>query len=193
MLSENINITSNNNLFSNVDIDKKDEITLGKKTLNFGKIKTFNVQVPEGIRNGEKIRLVGQGKPGKNGGRNGDLFLKINIEGQNKFKINGYDLQTDLLLTPWEAALGTRTKVKSIDEESNIYIPKGIQSGEKLKIPGKGYKKGKGKRGDLIAEVKIVVPKTLSEEEKKIFEKLNKISTFDPRNTKKQAKKSNNG
>ena len=158
-----------------------------------GKIKTFNVQVPEGIRNGEKIRLVGQGKPGKNGGRNGDLFLKININDKGKFIIDGYDLHTDLLLTPWEAALGTRTRVKSIDDESTIYIPKGIQTGEKLKIPGKGYKNGNGGRGDLVAEVKIVVPKTLSEEEKKIFEKLNKISTFDPRNTKKQAKKSNNG
>ena len=149
------------------------------------KIKTYNVQVPEGIKDGEKIRLIGQGKQGKNGGRNGDLYLKININQQSKYKIKGDDLQTDLLLTPWEAALGTRTKIKSIDDEATVYIPKGIQSGEKLRIPGKGYKNSDGGRGDLIAKVKIVVPKELTDEEKKIFEKLNKISTFDPRNIKK--------
>ena len=149
-----------------------------------GRIKTFNVHVPEGIRNGEKIRLVGQGKQGKNGGKRGDLFLKININDKGKFKIKGYDLYTDLLLTPWEAALGTRTNVKSIDDESTIYIPKGIQTGEKLRIPGKGYKDGNGGRGDLIAEVKVVVPKQLTNEEKEMFEKLNKISSFNPRNTK---------
>ena len=150
-----------------------------------GKIKTFNVQVPEGIKNGEKIRLVGQGKQGENGGKNGDLFLTININEKGKFKIQGDDLQTELLITPWEAALGTRTTIKSIDDEAIVYIPKGIQSGEKLRIPGKGYKDGQGGRGDLIAEIKIVVPKSLSDEEKEIYEKLNKISTFNPRNNKK--------
>lgn len=150
-----------------------------------GKIKTFNVSVPEGIRNGEKIRLIGQGKQGKNGGRNGDLFLKININKQSKFKIEGYDLHTDLLLTPWEAALGTRTEVQSIDDEATVYIPQGIQTGEKIRIPGKGYKDGKGGRGDLVAEIKVVVPKKLTDEEKKIYEQLNKVSTFNPRNTKK--------
>ena len=161
-------------------MDKK----ISLKTPN-GNIKTFNVKVPEGIRNGERIRLVGQGKQGKNGGKNGDLFLKININEKGKFKIKGYDLHTELLLTPWEAALGTRTKVHSIDDEMAVYIPQGIQSGEKIRIPGKGYKNGQGGRGDLVAEIKIVVPKKLTEEEKKMFEKLDHISTFDPRNPKK--------
>ena len=160
--------------------DKK----ISLKTPN-GKIRTFNVKVPEGIRNGEKIRLVGQGKQGKNGGKNGDLFLKININEQGKFKIKGYDLYTDLLITPWEAALGTRTSVQSIDDEATVYIPKGIQSGERIRIPGKGYKNGQGNRGDLVAEIKIVVPKDLSAEETEIYKKLNEVSTFNPRNTKK--------
>ena len=71
---------------------------------------------------------------------------------------------------------------RSIDDETKIYIPQGIQSGEKIRIPRKGYKDTKGNRGDLIAEIKIVVPKKLTEEEKKLFEKLNKISKFNPRN-----------
>lgn len=148
-----------------------------------GKIKTFSVDVPAGIRNGEKIRLIGQGRQGQNGGKNGDLLIKVNIEDSNRFKLKGYDLYTDLLLTPWEAALGTKTDVNGIDEYSRVYIPQGTQSGEKITIPERGYKIGNGARGDLIAEVKIMVPKNLSQEEKAEFEKLNEISRFNPRNS----------
>ncbi len=150
-----------------------------------GKIKNLVVTIPQGIQNGEKLRLIGQGKPGENGGKNGDLLIKINIEDSKPFKLKGCDLYTDLLLTPWEAALGARANVTSIDDETKIYIPQGIQSGERIKIPGKGYKDGNGARGDLIAEIKVVVPKQLSEQEKVMFEKLNEISNFNPRNEKK--------
>ncbi|MCI8654718.1 MAG: J domain-containing protein [Clostridia bacterium] len=147
-----------------------------------GNIKTFSVDVPAGIRDGEKIRLIGQGKRGENGGNNGDLLIKVNIEDSNRFKLRGYDLYTDLLLTPWEAALGTKAEINGIDEYSQVYIPQGTQSGERIKIPERGYKIGNGARGNLIAEVKIMVPKKLSQEEKKEFEKLNEISRFNPRN-----------
>ena len=146
-----------------------------------GKLKTFTVSIPKGIRNGEKIRLIGQGKKGKNGGKNGDLFIKINIKDDHKFRLQGCDIYTDLLLTPWEAALGTRANVETIDDETKVYIPQGIQSGEKIRIPGKGYQEGNGQRGDLIAEVKVMVPKQLTKEEKTMFEKLNEISNFNPR------------
>lgn len=148
-----------------------------------GNMKTFSVSIPEGIRDGEKIRLLGQGKPGKNGAKNGDLFIKINIQNDKEFKLKGYDIYTDLMVTPSEAALGTRVTVKSIDDETKVYIPQGIESGEKIRIPGKGYKTGKGTRGDLVAEVKIMVPKKLSNQEIEIYKKLNEISNFNPRNT----------
>ena len=146
-----------------------------------GKMKSFSVKVPAGIRESEKIRLIGQGKAGKNGAKNGDLFIKIHIDEKENIKLKGCDIYTNLFLTPWEAALGTKTKINGIDETSTIYIPQGIQSGEKLTIPGKGYKDGKGGRGDLIAEVKVMVPKKLSSEEKEIFEKLKEISKVNPR------------
>lgn len=158
------------------------EKMISLKTME-GKIKNIVVAIPQGIKNGEKIRLIGQGKPGENGGKSGDLLIKINIEDSKPFKLKGNDLYTDLLLTPWEAALGARTNVNSIDEETKIYIPQGIQSGERIKIPGKGYKDGNGMRGDLIAEIKVVVPKKLTEQERKMFEKLNEISKFNPRNS----------
>ena len=148
-----------------------------------GKIKTFTVNIPAGIRNGEKIRLIGQGKEGINGGKNGDLLIKVKIENSNIFKLQGYDLYTDLLITPYEAALGTRVDVNTIDENSQIYVPKGTQSGEKITIPQKGYKIGNGARGDLIAEIKIALPKNLSEEEIDLYKKLKEISRFNPRNT----------
>ena len=157
-------------------LDKK----ISLRTVDGG-MKNFTVTIPEGIRDGEKIRLIGQGKPGENGGKSGDLFLKINIVQDKKFKLQGTDIYTDLLLTPWEAALGTRASVQSVDEETKVYIPQGIQSGEKIRIPGKGYKDTNGTRGDLVAEVKVMVPKKLTKQEKIMFEKLNEISNFNPR------------
>lgn len=157
-------------------IDKK----ISLRTVE-GKMKNFSIKVPAGIRENEKIRLIGQGKTGKNGAKNGDLFIKIHIDEKENLKLKGCDIYTNLFLTPWEAALGTRTKINGIDETSTIYIPKGIQSGEKITIEGKGYKDGKGSRGNLIAEVKVMVPKKLTSEEKEIFEKLKEISNFNPR------------
>lgn len=146
-----------------------------------GKVKKFTVKIPEGIRNGEKIRLIGLGKPGKDGGKSGDLLIKIKIENNQKFKLKGYDIYTDLFLTPWEAALGTRVNVETIDDETKVYIPQGIQSGEIIRIPNKGYKASKDTRGDLIAEVKVMVPKKLTDQERETFKQLNEISKFNPR------------
>ena len=137
-----------------------------------GQPKNLTLKIPQGIRDGEKIRLIGQGKPGRDGGKSGDLLIKVKVKDDNKFKLKGCDLYTDLLLTPWEAALGTRAIVQSIDDETKVYIPQGIQSGEKIRIPNKGYQSSKTTRGDLVAEIKIVVPKQLTQQEEKIFKKL---------------------
>lgn len=147
-----------------------------------GKMKTFSINIPAGIRKNEKIRLIGQGKKGENGGKNGDLLIKVNIQNTNKYTLKGYDLYTDLLLTPWEAALGTKVRLETIDDSMSVFIPKGICSGEIIKVSGKGYKDGKGGRGDLIAEIKIVVPKELTKEEERLFRDLKEISKFEPRN-----------
>lgn len=156
--------------------DKK----LALKTVD-GKMKTFSIKIPEGIKNGEKIRLIGQGKEGKNDGKNGDLLIKIIIEDDKLFKLENDDLYTELLITPWEAALGTRVSIRSIEEEAKVYIPQGTQTGERLKIPNKGYKNESGERGDLIAEIKIVVPKNLTDEEIELYNKLKDVSKFNPR------------
>ena len=148
-----------------------------------GKLKTFTIKIPAGIRNGEKVRLIGQGKKGENGGKNGDLLIRINIKDDKKFSLRGIDIYTDLKIAPWEAVLGTKVSVDTIGETIFLHIPKGIESGEKIKIPGKGYKDGKGGRGELIAEVKIMIPKVLTNEEIDFFEKLNQVSKFNPRSS----------
>ena len=154
------------------------EITF--KTIDGGN-KKINVKIPAGIRNKEKIRLIGQGKQGKNGGKNGDLFIKIEIKNTAGLKLEGVDIYTDLLISPWESALSTKVKVHGIDEEIEVDIPKGIQSGEKVILQNKGYKDGKGGRGDLVAVVKIMMPQTVSDEEIKLLKKLKEISKFNPR------------
>ena len=156
------------------------EKKIALRTLD-GKMKNFNIKIPVGIRNGEKIRLMGQGRPGENGGKPGDLLIKIQIENNNKQRLEGYDIYTNLYLTPWEAALGTKVNLNSIDEEVSIYVPKGIQSGETVRINGKGYHNGKAGRGDLVAQVEIMVPKGMTEEEQKLFEQLQQISKYNPR------------
>lgn len=169
-----------------IDISIEDGFYGAKKQISLrtveGKMKKFEVKIPAGIRENEKVRLLGQGKLGSNGGKNGDLFINIHIKDNEKFKIKGYDLYTDLLLTPWEAALGTRANVKGIDDEASVYIPQGIQSGEKITIPNKGYKDAKGGRGNLVAQVKVMVPKKLTDDEKEIYTKLKEVSSFNPRN-----------
>ena len=136
-----------------------------------GKMKTFTIKIPAGIRNREKIRLIGQGKKGENGGKNGDLLIKINIKNDKKFKLNGIDIYTDLYITPWEAILGTKVSIETIGETIFLHIPQ-----------GEGYKDGKGGRGELIAEVKIMIPKKPTKAEISFFEKLSRISKFNPRN-----------
>ena len=156
------------------------EQSIGVRTVE-GKLKNFKVQVPAGIQNNEKIRIVGQGKPGKNGGKNGDLFIRVKIDNDERFSLEGYDLKTNLYLTPWEAALSTKVTINGINEDVSVYVPAGIQSGEKIEIENRGYKDGKGGRGKLILDTKIMIPKNPSKQELKLFKEFNEMSKFNPR------------
>lgn len=140
-----------------------------------GKTRTFNLNIPAGIQNGDRIRFVGQGKSGKNGGKNGDLLVKIDIKNTKDFKLKGADIYKEINILPWEAALGNKITVNSLDGEIALVIPKGTQSGEKFTVKGKGYKIGRGQRGNLYIITKIIVPKELTEEEKELYLKLKNL------------------
>ena len=108
--------------------------------------------------------------------------VTVNIEDSEELKLVGQVIRTKLYLTPWEAALGTKVNVNGIREISTIYVPAGVQTKEEIVLENKGYKNTSGQRGNLILEVEIVVPKNLTEEEKKLFQKLQEVSKFMPRN-----------
>lgn len=146
-----------------------------------GNMKTFSFKIPEGITNNEKIKLNGLGKESKNGGENGDLLIKVQIQDSNNLKLEEENLYTNLSITPWEAVLGTKVNITVIDENISIRIPKGVQYGDKIEIKGKGYKKQDGTRGNLIINTQIVIPQNLTTEEKEEIEKISKISNFNPR------------
>lgn len=173
------------NVETEIDLSIEDafrgkEKTIGVRAID-GKLKKLKIQVPAGIQNNEKIRIVGQGKQGSNGGRNGDLFIRVKIKNDEKFSLDGYNLKSNLYLTPWEAALSTKVVFHGINEDVSVYVPAGIQSGEKIEIDDRGYKDGKGGRGKLILDTKIMIPKEPSKKELEFFKEMKKISKFNPR------------
>jgi curved DNA-binding protein len=154
----------------------KREITLSDP--NTGQRKTLSVRIPEGVRAGQRIRLAGQGQPGMNGGQAGDLYLKIEIEPDPRYKVDGANLQTTVAVTPWEAALGGDAEVQTLDGPVRVKIPAGSSTGRKIRLRGRGLPQAGGEKGDLLAEIRIVVPETLSERERELFEQLAEESSF---------------
>ena len=140
-----------------------------------GKTKTFNLNIPAGIQDGDKIRFIGQGKPGKNNGDRGDLLVKVKITDTKEFKLVGADIYTEISISPWQAALGTKLNLQSIDGEISLVVPKGTESGERFSIKGKGYKFGRGNRGNFYIITKIVVPKKLTEKQLELYNELKEI------------------
>ena len=174
------------------DLESKIDITLEEaffgteKKLAFrtvtGDIKNISVKIPKGIRNGEKVRLAKQGKPGKNGGEPGDLYIKIEIMKNDFFEVKGFDLCMNLKLSPWEAALGTEVKIENIDSSILVNVPAGTESGEILRIANSGFwNTSTYGRGDLLLNIQIMVPKELTDTEKLLFEKLEAVSNFKAR------------
>jgi curved DNA-binding protein len=134
--------------------------------------KRLNVKIPQGAYDGMKIRLGGQGNLGLGG--SGDLYLKIKVNPDQRYKQEGSDIIVEIPITPWDAALGTTCEVETLDGKLNLKIPPGVSSGQRLRLKGKGL----AHKGDLFAQIKIVTPKHLSNEEKKLFTELKKISSF---------------
>ncbi len=143
--------------------------------------RNFQVKIPRGVTEGSVIRLAGQGEAGTGSGPAGDLLIRIHIAPDPRFTIDGHDLHTVAYVSPWEAALGTKIPVDTAGATVSLTIPKGSQSGRKLRLRGKGLPRSKGAAGDLIAEIQIKVPSKLSQEEKRLFEELQKTSSFNPR------------
>lgn len=143
--------------------------------------KTLEVKIPAGVKDGQRIRLAGQGHPGDAGGPAGDLFLKIRIHPHHLFKVKDNNVVLDLPLAPWEAALGVTLRVPTLEGAVEMKIPAGMGSGKKLRIRGKGLGSGAA-RGDQLVRIMIQAPEAQSEDEKKLWSDLAQASRFNPRN-----------
>ena len=141
---------------------------------------THKVKIPAGIREGQSLRIAGQGEPGSGGAPAGDLYLRVRFAKHPDFRVVGSDLHYDLDLAPWEAALGTSVTVPTLDGDLSIKIPAGTSTGAKLRVRGRGLK-GKDVAGDLIVNTRIQIPKTLSPAERGLWEQLSRESQFNPR------------
>ncbi len=157
---------------------------------NIGQIrpvtKTLQVKIPKGITDGGIIRLAGQGQKNQDYRTPSDLLLRINIATDPRFKIDGHDLHTVVAISPWEAALGTKIPIQTIDGNVSLTVPKGSQNGKKLRLRGKGIPRRKGIPGDIIVELEVTMPEHLNDEEEKLFKEIAKKSRFNPRETSKQ-------
>lgn len=154
-----------------VAIGVKEAFSGTKRLFQIGS-RTIEVSIPAGIRNGGKIRVAGQGEPGVSGGRSGDLFIRVQVGAQDGLSLNGLNVEAPLDLYPWEAALGCRKTVETLDAKISVNIPAGIQTGKKIRIPGKGFPNRHGQRGEMHMRVRIVNPAVISPQAKELFQKL---------------------
>ncbi len=139
------------------------------------------VKIPAGVRDGQRLRVPGQGEPGEGGGPPGDLYLRVRLAGHPDFRVEGADLYYDLDLAPWEAALGTSVSVPALNGALGIKIPPATQNGQRLRVKGRGLPGRAGERGDLFVVARLQMPREISEREKTLWRQLAAESSFNPR------------
>lgn len=156
----------------NVPVHINNQLTQVKKSLK--------VKIPQGVTDGERIRLKGQGAPGSEDKLNGDLYLIIRLAPHPLFDVQGANLVLNLALTPWEAALGMKLDVPTLNGKVKLNIPANSQSGKKLRIKGKGLKNKTG-QGDLLVVIKINIPPSTNDETKRLWQEMANAENYNPR------------
>jgi curved DNA-binding protein len=164
-----------------LELTLEEVATGGKRRISLADGRSFEVNIPRGVRDGQRIRLAGEGEQGIGGGPPGDLFLRVRVAPHPRFRVEGRDLYTDLPVAPWEAALGATVEVRTLTGNANVRVPAGSSSDRRLRLRGEGLPDAQGRPGDLYAVVKIRVPAKLTPTERELFEKLAAESHFDPR------------
>lgn len=153
------------------DIDEQGRVTQRTRQLN--------VQIPKGIREGQQIRLSGQGAPGLGGGQAGDLYLQVKFAPHPLFHADGRDIFLELPITPWEAALGTRLDIPTLGGRVEMNIPPGSQSGRKLRLKGRGLPGNPP--GDQFLVLRIETPPADSEEARALYRRMADTLPYNPR------------
>ncbi|MEU6676722.1 DnaJ C-terminal domain-containing protein [Streptomyces sp. NPDC046925] len=161
----------------------------GRRTVTLagptGQPRRYEVNVPPGVTEGQRIRLAGEGGRGRGDAPGGDLYLRVRIQPHPQFRLDGRDVHVQVPVTPWEAALGATVPVPTPGGgTAKVTVPAGSSSGRRLRLRGEGMPNPRGADGDLYAELRIMVPPTLGDRERELFEELAATSSFDPRRTR---------
>ena len=136
------------------------------------KVESYQVKIPRGVHEGQRIRLAGQGEAGAAGGKSGDLFLRVRLARHPDFSVEGSDLIHEVQLDPWQAVLGTELQVPTLEAAGRLKIPAGTQPGQRFRLRGRGLPLASGSRGDLYVMIGIRVPKELTEREREVWAQL---------------------
>jgi curved DNA-binding protein len=140
------------------------------------KVETYNVRVPAGVREGQRIRLAGQGNPGPCGGPAGDLYLNVRFAPHAEFDVEGADLAHELELAPWQCVLGCEASVPTIEGRANLRVPPGTQDRQRFRLKQHGLMKADGSRGDLYVAVVVALPRTVTQRQRELWQQLAKES-----------------
>ena len=146
--------------------------TVSLRRSSDSKVETYQVRIPRGVHEGQRIRLTGQGEAGAGGGKRGDLFLRVRMARHPDFVVEGSDLVHELDLAPWQAVLGAEVQVPTLEGHVRLKIPAGTQSGQRLRLRERGLPNASGNRGDLYVLASVRVPKKLSDAERAIWQQL---------------------
>jgi curved DNA-binding protein len=136
------------------------------------KTETYQVKIPRGVREGQRIRLAGQGEAGERGGKSGDLFLRVRLARHPDFSVEGSDLVHEVKIAPWQSVLGDQLIVPTLEGDARLKLPPGTQGGQRFRLRGRGLPGVSGQRGDLYVVAQIAVPKKLGERERELWEQL---------------------
>jgi curved DNA-binding protein len=142
---------------------------------------SFRVKIPQGVQEGQLIRVSGKGEAGVGGAGAGDLYLRVRYARHPEFRVRNADLHFELDLAPWEAVLGATVTVPTLEKPLSLRVPPGTNNGQQLRVRGRGLPNRSGERGDLYAVATIQIPAQLSSEERELWEQLAKKSDFKPR------------
>lgn len=137
-----------------------------------GKIQTYTVKIPKGVREGQRIRLAGLGESGGAGGQAGDLYLRVKLEKNPDFEVEANDIFYDLEVPAWQAVLGDDVEIPTLDGRAKLHIPPGSQSGQKFRLSGRGLPKKEGGRGDFYAVLRAILPREVSSREKELWKEI---------------------
>jgi curved DNA-binding protein len=142
---------------------------------------TVKVRIPPGAKTGSRLRIKGKGQPSPFSGQRGDLYLNIELQPHPLFKFQGDNLVAEIPITPEEAILGAEINVPTPDGKVTMKVPAGVDSGQFLRLKGKGWRQPNQQRSDLMLQLKIVTPKDISNTEREYYQKLQQASHFNPR------------